>query len=226
MHPRYVAHISSRAFSLTDVDGCEPSACVPFPSSYAIQKHTSACTCLQQNAEILSNPSIAEMNACNGTDDPALSLDKVLSLTRQGASVWRNLISCTKCPYDNDQEVVMLAYMGIRAVTRYLQHLGPRYSQRGSDTNDPLPAKETVRLMVGPLEVEGDERVFVFRMLFQKMVQNVQETLHSLERIQETSSRAVGTDDYQLSSSLLHIRQTSHTLTNTLKELESAVKSA
>ena len=111
--------------------------------------------------------------------------------------------------------------MGIRVVTRYLQHLGPRYSPRGSDTNDPLPAKETVRLMVGSLEVEGDERV--------------QETLRSLEGIQserkrlllqETASRAVGTDDYQLSSSLLHIRQTSHRLTNTLKELESAVNSA
>ena len=175
------------------------------------------------------------MNACNGTDDPALSLDKALSLARHGAGVWCNLIACPKCPYDNDQEVVMLAYMGIRAVTRYLQHLGPRYSRRSSDINGPLLAKESVRLMIGSLEVEGDERAFVFRTLFQKMVHNVQETLHSLDGIQckrkrlllqETSSRAVGTDDYQLSSSLLHIRQTSHTLTNTLKELESDVISA
>ena len=181
----------------------------------------------------------------------SLSLEKALSLARHAASVWRTLIACPVCPYDKIQEVVMLAYMGIRAVTRYLQRqrLAPRYiniarrveedsdaATDPSSSSSPAAAKESVRLMVGALEIEGDERTFVFRMLFQRMLQNVQETLLSLQGIQckpkrllmqETSGRAaVGTmDDYQLSSSLLHIQQISHTLTNALKGLESALNS-
>lgn len=199
---------------------------------------TVACTCLQQNAELLSNPCITEMNACDGADYTRLSLDKALSLARQGVRVWGNLIACPKCPYNSDQEVVMLAYMGIRAVTRYLQRLGPRYIVQSR--NEPHPAnatteKEVVQLVVGSLEVGGDEKVLVFRLLFQKTLQSVRQTLHSLQKMQckrkrqlqqETSDHAGAmTDDYQVSSSLLHIQQISHALANSLQELEAALDS-
>ena len=172
------------------------------------------------------------MNACDGTNDATLSLDKALSLARQGISVWRSLVACPNCPYHKDQEVVMLAYMGIRALTRYLQRLGPRYIphlRQDPDVIKSFAAKEDLRLVVGSVEVDGDERDFVFRVLFQNMLQNVQETLHALQAVQskrkglllqETSSRAIATEDYQLSSSLLHVQQMSHTLVKALNELK------
>lgn len=196
-----------------------------------------ACTCLQQSAELLSNPNIAEMNACDNADYASLSLDKALILARQGVRAWGNLITCPKCPYKSDQEVVMLAYMGIRAVTRYLQRLGPRYvaqSRKESNATNTIAEKETVRLMLGPLEVDGDEKVSVFCLLFQRTLQNVRQTLYSLQKIQckrksqllqGTSDHTVETDDYQVSSSLLHIQQISHALANSLQELESAINS-
>ena len=130
----------------------------------------------------------------------------------------------------------MLAFISVRALIRYLQRLAPRYTAyRGagpgdSDTTNPQPANESSRLIVGSLEVEGDERLLVSRVLFQKMLQSVSQTLDSLRTIlsqqkkqllQETSKRPPGVCDDQASSSLLHIQQTLQALTNALQALES-----
>lgn len=177
------------------------------------------------------------MNACWGLDDEHLSLDKALCLARQGAKTWQNLFTCSNCPYDSDQEVMLLALLSMRAVTRYLQRLAPRYAarQRSESQSSPptdTPGLENSRLMLGSLEVVGDEKMLVFRLLFQKTVQKVRSTLHSLQMIQrkrkkqmlmDTSNRTAEADDYHASSSLLHIQQMSHVLSNALQALELSV---
>jgi hypothetical protein len=201
------------------------------------------CTCFLQHAELLSNPSILELNACDGIDDTVLSLDKALSLAKQGVKAWRNLIACPKCPYNNEQEVMLLAMMSIRPVTRYLQRLAPRYgasqcaaSQNADAASDPWPIKpeESSRLMIGSVELDGDEKMVVCRVLFQKTVQMVRQTVHALQMLQykrkqqlliETSNRAAGADNYQASSSLVHIQQVSHSLATALQALESSFDS-
>lgn len=179
------------------------------------------------------------MNACNGPNDAILTLDKALSLAKQGVSAWQSLIACPNCPYNNDQEVMLLALMSIRPVTRYLQRLAPRFSNPGptgcqkSDATDMRPMTENSRLIIGRSEVDGDDRMLVFRLLFQKTVQKVRQTLHSLQIMQherkkqllvETSNRGAGIDDYQASSSLLHIQQISHALATALQALESSLE--
>ena len=216
---------------------------LPSPSSDSSPHRmsvTNACTCLQQHAELLSSPSIAEMNA--SVDDSILSLDKALSLAKQGIKAWRSLVACPICPYNNDQEVMLLALMSIRPVTRYLQRLAPRFialplgeakSQEFAMTDLQL-TRERSRLMLGSLEVEEEERILVYRLLFQKTVQKVRYTLHSLQTMQfkrkkqlllETSNRTAGLEDYHASSSLSHIQQMTHALATALQDLESSFKS-
>lgn len=227
----------------------DPCPMLPSPKSDSASLKVplaNTCTCLQQHAELLSSPSIAEMNASNGSDDTMLSLDKALSLAKQGIRAWRSLIACPNCPYNNDQEVMLLALMSIRPVTRYLQRLAPRFTARPradsktsestntSVTLDTLPMMERSRLMLGSMEVDDEERMLVFRLLFQKTVQRVRQALHSLQMMQfkrkkqllmETSNRTAGAEDYHASSSLSHIQQITHALATALQDLESSFNS-
>ena len=192
------------------------------------------CTCLQQHAEFLSNPVIREMNACNGPDDSVLSLDKALSLAKQGINAWRSLTACPDCPYNNDHETMLLAFMSIRTVTRYLQRLAPRYTAQpppGSSTpegTDSRSSKERSRLTIGSLEIEDDERTLVLRLLFHKTLQKVRCALHSLQTIQykRKGQLTVGVHDGQTSSSLPHIQQISHALAVALQALDSTFSSS
>lgn len=215
---------------------------LPTPRSDDGMRHmttASGCTCLQQHAELLSNPSIAEMNGCTDADDTMLSLDKALSLAREGINVWRCLIECQSCDQNNDQEVMLLALASIRSVTRYLQRLSPRYMPFSQSESKPFEdesqqrhqREEQSRLMLGSLEVDEEERILVYRLLFQKTVQKVRQALHSLQMIQhkrkkqllmETSNRTAAAEDYHASSSLSHLQQMTHTLSTTLQSLESA----
>ncbi|KAF2639739.1 hypothetical protein P280DRAFT_470361 [Massarina eburnea CBS 473.64] len=201
------------------------------------------CNCLQHHAELLSSPIIAEMNACSNSDDAALSLDKVLSLSKQGIETWRGLISCPICSSNNDQEAMLLALMSIRPVTRYLQRLAPRYTNRARSDSKvstsysvprPRQVREPCRLMVGTLEIEDEERTLVYRMLFQKTVQRVRQTLHALQMMQYrrkkellvgTCNRTAGVEDYHASSSLSHTQQITHALATALQDLESSFHS-
>jgi hypothetical protein len=165
-------------------------------------------------------------------------MDKALSLAKQAMKAWQGLLTCPYCPYNDDQEVMLLTFMSIRAVTRYLQRLSPRYtntartSLQGSGSNTPQSAKDDSRLKIGSFELEGDDRMLVLRVLYQNTLQKVKCILHSLQVIQnkkkkrlleETQNKTAGVDDYQASSNLFHIQQMSYGLVTSLQTLESSL---
>ncbi|KAK2758594.1 hypothetical protein FQN54_003284 [Arachnomyces sp. PD_36] len=190
------------------------------------------CNCLQKHAEVLGNPILSAIRACDGRDDGAWSMDKALSLVKHAMNAWQGLLTCPYCPYDDDQEVMLLTFMSIRGVTRYLQRLYPRYnnaSQQGSGSESPQPATGEERLQIGSFELEGNDRMLVLRVLYQITLQKVKCILHSLQVIQnkkkrrlqdKTQNKPAGVDDYQASSNLFHIQQISHGLITSLQTLE------
>jgi hypothetical protein len=207
------------------------------PTESASPKVSSAntCTCLQKHAEVLSNPVLSEIRAWDGPDDGVWSMDKALSLAKQAMKAWEGLLTCPHCPYDDDQEVMLLTFMSIRAVTRYLQRLSPRYtntSLQGPGSNSPQSAKDDDRLQIGSFELEGNDRMLVLRVLYQITVQKVKRILHSLQVIQnkkkrqlleKTQNKLAGVGDYQASSNLFHIQQISYGLVTSLQTLESSL---
>lgn len=210
------------------------------PTENATPKNSSAnpCTCLQKHAEVLSNPILSEIRASNGSEDGVWSLDKALSLAKQAMKAWQCLLTCPCCPYNDDEEVMLLTFMSIRAVTRYLQLLSPRYnntaraSPHGSGSVTAQSVSDDISLRIGSYELEGDDRVLVLRILYQNTLQKVKSMLHSLQVIQEkkkkrlseeTRNRLAGDDDYQASSNLFHIQQMSYSLVTSLQALESSL---
>ncbi|PVH97119.1 hypothetical protein DM02DRAFT_658555 [Periconia macrospinosa] len=201
----------------------EAAASIPSPpksDTFSTNISTpNTCTCLRQQAELLSNPLIAEINACN-SNDSALSLDKILSLSKQGFKAWCNLIACPICSTNNDQEAMLLALMSIRPVARYLQRVAPCYTERpradsgtstSKDTASIPHSKEPCKLMVGSHEIDDDERIFVYLQGKKKQ-----------ELLELTSGRTAGVDDYHASSSLSHTQQITHSLATLLQDLESS----
>lgn len=165
-------------------------------------------------------------------------MDKALSLAQQAMKAWQGLLTCPYCPYNDDQEVMLLTFMTIQALTRYLRRLSPRYTNtartnlQGSNPDTPLAAKDDSRLRIGSFELEGDDRTLVLRFLYQNTLQKVKCVLHSLQVIQnkkkkrlleETQNKLAGVDDYQASSNLFHIQQMSYGLVTSLQTLESAL---
>jgi hypothetical protein len=196
---------------------------------------TNTCTCLQKHAEVLSNPILSEIRAYDGPDDGVWSMGKALSLAKQAMKAWQGLLTCPYCPYDDDQEVMLLTLMSIRAVTRYLQRLSPRYtntSPQGPSSNSPQSVKDDDRLQIGSFELEGNDRMLVLRVLYQITLQKVKCMLHSLQVIQNRKKRRLleknqnklaGVNDYQASSNLFHIQQISYGLVTSLQTLESSL---
>ena len=207
----------------------------PNGSAYPKLSSIHKCTCLQKHAEVLSNEILAEIRAGDGPDDGVLSMDKALSLVKHAMNAWQGLLSCTSCPYDDDQEVMLLTFMSIRAVTRYLQRLSPRYtisSLPGPGSSLPQSAKDDDRLQIGSFELEGNDRMLVLRVVYQNTLQKVKSILHSLQIIQDkkkrrllekTQNKLAGADDYQASSNLFHIQQISYGLVTALQTLESSL---
>ena len=194
------------------------------------------CSCLQQHAELLSNPRLSLASV--GPDHGMLPIDKVLGLAEEGMKAWRGLVACTSCPYSDDQEVMLLAFMSIRAITRHLQRLSPCYSITTTPSAEALcmsqSSKEESLLRIGSYEVTGDDRKLVLRLLFQNTLQKLKYILDSLQEIQdkkkkllldETSNRTAGIDDYQASNYLFHTQQISYCLVTSLQTLESSLNS-
>lgn len=171
-------------------------------------------------------------------NDAARSMDKALPLAKQAMRVWQNLLNCPYCPYNDDQEVMLLTFMSIRAVTRYLQRLSPRYktgaqtNSQGAGSNAPQSGQDDSCLKIGSFQLEGDDRLLVLRVLYQNTLQKVKNVLHSLQAIQEekkkrllekTQNEMVEVDEYQASSSFFHIQQISYGLVTSLQSLTSSL---
>lgn len=164
-----------------------------------------------------------------------------MAFLKQGLKTWHNLTSCTICSSGHDQEAILLSLVSIRSVTRYLQRLAPRYTpcpptdpstSNHKDNTNSVPFEEPCRLMVGSLEIEDEERIHVYRMLYRKAIQRVRHVLQSLEMLQsqkkkilleQTVGRTAGLDDYHASSGLSHTQQITHALATGLEELESSL---
>ena len=167
-------------------------------------------------------------------------MGKALALAKQAMNAWQSLLTCPCCLYNDDQEVMLLTFMSIRAITRYLQRLSPHYtnsartSLQSSGSNTPRSAEEDGRLKIGHFELEGDERMLVLRVLYLDTLQKVKRVLHSLQTIQdekkkrlldETQNKTARADDLQASSNLFHIQQMSYGLVTALQNLESSLNS-
>lgn len=214
------------------------------------------CTCLRQHTELVSSQQILE-SLCGDDNDANLSLDTALSLVRQQTEAWQNLVFCPQCPYQRDQAVMRLALVAIRASTRYLERLAPRYSVKQDElaarpptssatTNAPqrnltqqpfdIPAStndktETTRLLIGRLEIDGEERMLVYRVLFKQALCKIKTILQSLgsmqeqrkaQLLQDTTGRAAKLEEYEASNNLSHMQQMSRMLAAAIHSLEKA----
>ncbi|KAF4632820.1 hypothetical protein G7Y89_g5305 [Cudoniella acicularis] len=160
------------------------------------------CTCLQQHAEFLSNPKLSEKLASNGPEDGVLFLGKTLFLVEKGMKAWQSLITCTTCRSNGDQEVMLLTFMSIRTIVRYLQRTLPCYAATqpsGSNTSIPQSPLKESSVLVGPFEVTGNS------------------TPRRKSLFEETANRTARIDDYQESSSKMKSRKCTYTLRRTQK---------
>ena len=82
------------------------------------------CTCLQQNAELLCSFKLAE---CTENQD-ACRIDTVLRDSQEALNPWQNLVECPNCAFNQDQEVLQIAFMTIRIVLLRFQNLVPSCS--------------------------------------------------------------------------------------------------
>ena len=133
--------------------------------------------------------------------------------------------------------------MTIRAITRYLQRLAPRYtppprSDRKSPADATVSSTGTITplspvpdspLTVGAYDVPTADRVLVYRVLFHNTLRKVKAIVQSLQAIQgekkqrmlaETADRMARAEDYQASTNLFHIQQISHKLVSEIQTLE------
>ncbi|KAL6719036.1 hypothetical protein ACLMJK_003271 [Lecanora helva] len=126
------------------------------------------CTCLQQNTELLCSFKLAEAMK---NQDP-YRIDAVLRATQEAWKPWQNLINCRTCAFNEEQEVIQIAFMTIRIILLRFQNLVPLCdpstpSTEGStesETQQPWQ-RYGVRLTLGAYEVTRGESSTVTRVL-------------------------------------------------------------
>jgi hypothetical protein len=146
--------------------------------------HGSDCLCLQQHTDLLCALKRPEPESGSSTPDrgssAGTSLSRALLSIQNGIQVWNSFIECPKCANNNDQEVLLLALMCLRAALFQLQKAGWGDFHTSSLTQ-PLPT-----LSLGDFEVKGDDKLMLLQAL--RSI-TIRKTESILTRLKETLDR-------------------------------------
>uniref|UniRef100_A0A093VKS2 Filamentous growth regulator 27 n=1 Tax=Talaromyces marneffei PM1 TaxID=1077442 RepID=A0A093VKS2_TALMA len=155
---------------------------------------TNSCACMQQQVDllfkskILNNSQPGNNNASNN-DGSVVSIDVALALVEEGMKAWQTPIMCTPCRCNDDQEVILLAFMSIQAVTRYFQRLLIRNRSQLSGTPprhvDPGQCPARTQMTIGAFQVQGEDRLLLLKTLVLNTVRKLSWILTSLRKILE-----------------------------------------
>ena len=144
------------------------------------------CTCLQQNTELLCSFKLAEaMNNQNSH-----RIDTVLQAAQEATKPWQNLLDCRNCGFNQDQEVIQIAFMTIRILLLRFQDLvplcDPYASSREGHSDRPQCRQEVaqrarqkygVRLTLGAYEVSESESSMMVQVLLLGAIRNIKSML-------------------------------------------------
>lgn len=154
----------------------------------------SSCVCMQQQVDLLFKSKILNNTLPSSSDDynndnSAVPIDVALALVEEGMKVWQTPIMCTSCRCNDDQEVILLAFMSIQAITRYFQRLLIRNQAQLNGTSphhvDPRQCSAKAPLIIGAFQVQGEDRFLLLKTLVLKTVRKLIWILTSLQKILE-----------------------------------------
>ena len=146
----------------------------------------SDCTCLQQNTELLCTFKLAE--ATNNQN--SRRIDIVLQAAQEACKSWQNLLDCRNCGFNQDQEVIQIAFMTIRILLLRFQDLvplcDPYASSREGPSDRPQCRQEVAqrawqkygaRLTLGMYEVSESESSMMAQVLLLGAIRNIKSML-------------------------------------------------
>lgn len=145
---------------------------------------SSSCLCLQHHAKLL----VRLKDLWRGSS--AAPIDVVLNGVQQALTPWNHYIQCRVCQLDEDQEVLTLSAMSIRAVLRLLQSAYKVISlTHDVSTLDSRQHKRKrtgalggTKCALGSYEVTGEERMLVLELLLSKTLGKIQLVLGCLKK--------------------------------------------
>jgi hypothetical protein len=126
----------------------------------------------------------------------SLSVDVTLMCVQRALGPWKELSQCKICENDDDQGVLILSAMTIRAVLRRLQRLCAAIvlsndEPSRNDTNVLLGLSDGGRLVMGKYEVPFGEQVVVTYLLISYSLAKIRFAILSLKsKLQRTPPRA------------------------------------
>ncbi|EEA19394.1 hypothetical protein EYB25_009508 [Talaromyces marneffei] len=138
------------------------------------------CYCVKDHADILCR--LGELENINGS----LSVDVTLMCVQEALGPWKELSQCKICDNDDDQGVLILSAMTIRAVLRRLQRLCAAIvlsndEPSRNDTNVLLGLSDGGRLVMGKYEVPFGEQIVVTYLLISYSLAKIRFAILSLK---------------------------------------------
>ena len=150
------------------------------------EDQASDCTCLQQNTELLCSFKLAE--ATNNQNSHRI--DAVLQAAQEASKTWQNLLDCRNCGFNQDQEVIQIAFMTIRLMLLRFQDLVPLcdpYSSSREGPSDRPQCRQEVaqrawqnygaRLTLGAYEIRERESSMMAQVLLLGAIRNIKSML-------------------------------------------------
>lgn len=198
---------------------------------------TTLCACMQPQIDLLFKSKILNHSQPNNNnnDGSAVTLDVALTLVEEGMKAWQTPIMCTSCRCNDDQEVILLAFMSIQAITRYFQRLLIRNRAQLNGTPprhvDPSQCPAKALLSVGAFQVQGEARFLLLKTLVLNTVRKLIWILTSLQKVLEekiarfppNEAIAGDTTHSQLHGDSFYIQQMFHGLAGTLQSIQESL---
>jgi Fungal Zn(2)-Cys(6) binuclear cluster domain len=172
-----------------DSFGPEPNSTSPLSSPLEFPMSTASlsaanCLCLQYHAKLL----VRLKDLWRGST--AAPIDVVLNGVQQALTPWNHYLQCRTCQLDEDQEVLTLSAMSIRAVLRLLQSayadVSPQVDvgKRGGahHNRQRIETLGGTKFAMGSYEITGEDRMLVLELLLSKTLSKIQLVLGCLKK--------------------------------------------
>lgn len=199
------------------------------------------CNCVQNHAELLCRLKDLEQR------HTMPRLDVVLSAAQEALIPWKEVIECSICQNDDNQEVLVLSGMSIRTILRALSPLCIDYYNNFISSGEAIrrqqPAVRTpddMKSTIGCYQITGEERMAVTDLLISRCLDQVKLTLACFKTRLETmkakkassasghSRKRTASDVDMLSkggpADLDHLLQVWQNLENTVQMLEGVMR--
>lgn len=198
---------------------------------------TSSCACMQQQVDLLFKSKILNSSqpTNNNDDRSVVSIDVALGLVEEGMKTWQTPIMCTSCRCNDDQEVILLAFMSIQSIARYFQRLLIRNRALLNGTpprhDDLGHCPRNTQLTIGTFQVQGEDRLLLLKTLVLNTVRKLRWILTSLQKILEekiarfppNETTVCETTHSQLHGDVFYIQHMFHGLAGSLQSIQESL---